>query len=469
MKHLLYWARRGSLSVRTPGAEAASHGRRRQQGQALVLFSIFLTVIMGMAALVLDQGLLRKANMDLYNALDAGALAGVSLLKEDPAAAEKLARDYVQRNYPGKLPDADVNVGFRCLIGAEKGVARVSDVPSVCDPGTGATWTLDGNRAYATCDPSLGHVCNTLVVSGPAEVDHKFAPVLGILTGSTGARTAAACKGVCGEPPEIPVDLVMILDRTGSMNGVDTANARLAADLVRAVYDPRLQWIGLSLLHRSKTANGCTTVADNSNPWSANVPGDLRTWVPIGLSGTGASFDQDYTVNGSPMAKAIACFNNSSGQGTDLADPVRMATWELETYGRKGAVKAILLLSDGKPNNSSIASVRSSDNYCADAYDAATAAKAKGIELFAVGFGLNVEQDHICQDTFGAWKGKSAPQLLAAMATDSEANGCPGTENDDEDHYFCLPKTTGASTDLSDVFKRAVESLTAHSRLVDVS
>ena len=34
--------------------------------------------------------------------------------------------------------------------------------------------------------------------------------------------------------PEVPVDLVMILDRTGSMNGVDTDNARRAADSVRA-------------------------------------------------------------------------------------------------------------------------------------------------------------------------------------------------------------------------------------------
>jgi hypothetical protein len=469
MKHLLYWARRGSLSVRTPGIEATSRSRVRQQGQALVLFSIFLTVIMGMAALVLDQGLLRKANTDLYNALDAGALAGVSLLKDDPAAAEKLAREYVQANYPGKLPDKDVNIGFRCLIGAEKGIARVTDVPGACDPGVGAAWTVDGDRAYATCQPSQGHVCNTLVVSGPAEVDFNFAPVLGILKGSTGARTAAACKGVCGEPPEIPVDLVMILDRTGSMNGVDTENSRRAADSVRAVYDPRLQWMSLGLLHRSQTVNGCITKADNSDPWSATVPGDLRRWVPIGLTGTGASFDSDYTADDSRMAKAIACFNNSGGQGTDLADPVRMATWELETNGRKNAVKAILLLSDGKPNNSSISTVRANRTYCADAYDAAAAAKAKGIEVFAVGFGLDVEQDHICQDQFGAWKDQSAPDLLAAMATDSKNNGCPGTENDDDDHYFCLPKTSGASADLSEVFKKAVTSLTSHSRLVDVN
>ncbi len=71
-------------------------------------------------------------------------------------------------------------------------------------PGSAANWTLDGETAYARCVPALGHVCNTLVVSGPAKVDYNFAPVLGVFEGSTGARTAAACKGACGEPPETP-------------------------------------------------------------------------------------------------------------------------------------------------------------------------------------------------------------------------------------------------------------------------
>lgn len=467
--NLRHWLRSGTFSTRPPVPGSTSTARRAQGGQALVLFAIFFTVILGAAALVLDQGLLRKANYDLYNALDAGALAGVALLKDDPVGAERTAREYVQRNYPGGLPESDVNVGFRCLIGAEHGSARTTDVPVVCDPGPSAAWTVDGDTAYASCDPSAGHVCNTLVVSGPATVDYNFAPVLGVFEGSTGARSAAACKGACGEPPEVPVDLVMILDRTGSMNGVDTANARRAADSVRQVYDPRLQWMGLGLLHRSRTTSSCNATADNTSGWTIDPATGLRQWVPVGLTGTGAGFEQDYTRDDSAMAKAIGCFNNSSGQGTDIADPVRMATYELTHNGRSEAVKAILLLSDGKPNSSATPSVASSRNYCADAYAAAQEAKAQGIEIYTVGFGLNVQQDHICQDTFGDWRNKSAPDLLAAMATDSaNDHGCPGTENDDGDNYFCLPKTTGASTDLSDVFKKAVAQLSGHSRLVNV-
>ncbi|MGD8684522.1 MAG: VWA domain-containing protein, partial [Chloroflexota bacterium] len=393
--NLLYWARQGAISNRPPDEREATRIGAAHRGQALVVFAIFFTVILGAAALVLDQALLRKANMDLQNAVDSGALAGVAFVDTDAAKAESTARKYVQLNYPGGLPDADVDVSFRCIIGVDEyGAPRVSDVPLACDPGSNPTWKVDGERAYAGCTPSLGHVCNTIVVGGPATVDYNFAPVLGVFEGSTGARSAAACKGACGEPPEIPVDLIMILDRTNSMSGVDTANAMLAADDVRRSLDPRVQWIGLSLLHRSMTQGNCLTKPDNSNPWYANAPADLRTWVPIGLTGTGATFDSDYSHDGSTLHVGISCIDNSSGQGTDLADPVRMATYELETYGRPEATKAILLLSDGKPTNSADPAVRTTKNYCADAVAAASAAKAKGIEIYAVGFGLDVVSNH---------------------------------------------------------------------------
>ena len=81
--------------------------------------------------------------------------------------------------------------------------------------------TVDGNTAYSTCDPDQGHVCNTLVVSSPATVDYNFAPVLGVFEGSTGARTAAACKGPCGEPPQIPVsgNKLLQLSQDAPVNG----------------------------------------------------------------------------------------------------------------------------------------------------------------------------------------------------------------------------------------------------------
>ena len=44
----------------------------------------------------------------------------------------------------------------------------------------------------------------------------------------------------------------------------------------------------------------------------------------------------------------------------------------------------------------------------------------------------------------------------------------PGTENTDNDHYFCVPKTSGASADLSNAFKTAATSLAQGTKLVEL-
>ncbi len=125
--------------------------------------------------------------------------------------------------------------------------------------------------------------------------------------------------------------------------------------------------------------------------------------------------------------------------------------------------KGIILMSDGQPNNSTT----SGPNYCAQSYAAAAAAKAQGIEIFTIGFGLDGSNNILCPDTSGAYWGLRATRLLADMATDSlDDNGCPGTENDDLDHFFCLPKSSGASTNLAALFKQAANALVGGTRLV---
>jgi len=457
------WAMHGSLSFRHFDTQAADGLRSRQAGQTLALFSIFLTVILAMSALVLDQGLLRKSNLDLHNALDSGALAGVGLLKDDAVGAERLAREYVQANFPDDLPDENVDVSFRCLIGVTDGAPRLTDVPLACDPGSGATWTIDDDVAFASCVPAEGDVCNVIVVMGPAERDYLFAPVIGIESGSTGTQIAAACKGLCGEPPEVPLDLVLVLDRTGSMVGADTTNAVTASHSVRRALRPELQRLAFGALGPSRIGQTCKTHPDTAIG-GANAS-DLRRWIPVGLTGVGAG-SGDYTGDTTEMARAIECIatGNSGGPynsstGTDLADPVRMATYELDNYGRSSATKAILLVSDGQPN----ASATGNKNYCQEASQAAAAAKAKGIEVFTVAFGI---EGINCDDPFGSgWYRKSASNLLADMATDSvNDGGCPGSENDDGDHYFCVPKTE----DLSTIFQKAVVTMSSHSRLISL-
>ena len=151
-----------------------------------------------------------------------------------------------------------------------------------------------------------------------------------------------------------------------------------------------------------------------------------------------------------------------------------MAAYELRNNGRTGVRKGIIFETDGQPN----AAVGSGPNYCDLASNAATAAKAVavgaplGIEIFTVGFGLDAASggDPACPDTSGTWKAKTATALLASMSTQPTVGttDCSAAENTDGDHFFCIGKT-GASTDLSDIFKAAAAQLAkGGSRLVQL-
>lgn len=459
-----------------PSMSTTDHPSRpddRESGQVLVLFAMVVVVLMGFAALVLDVGRLRLAEQDLWNALDAGALAGVAVLPDDGARASTLAEQYLQDNYPGD-PIANRTVSFRCLVGSVNGAPRLSDIPATCDPGPLPAsvplnaWTCNSRICTAVCEPSAGDKCNTIVVSGEVTVPYSFGRVVGVNEASTGTVTSAACKGACGAPPENPVDIVLIVDRTQSMNGVDTDNARSAAQSVRTMLKPSVQWLGFSMLGPSNTTGTCKTVPATSIG-TANAPADLARWVPIGLTGLtwqGKSphVTQDFTATSSNMDNAIKCYTNSS-TGTDLRDPIPMAVYELNTYGRAGVKKGIIMMTDGQPNASTVSP--SSNNYCSQANTSATNAKNANVEIFTVAFGLDGTNDVNCPDGSGTFYNKKASALVASMATNSAANlACGDPENNDGDHYFCVPKTAGASTDLSKAFQTATAQLIATSRLV---
>jgi hypothetical protein len=93
----------------------------------------------------------------------------------------------------------------------------------------------------------------------------------------------------------------------------------------------------------------------------------------------------------------------------------------------------------------------------------ATKAKAAGVEMFTIGFGIGGKS---CGDDSGAYtaSGGTVSQLLAAMATDSADNCASGSENSDGDHFFCEPK----SGDLSSVFLAAASQLASGSKLVQL-
>jgi len=74
---------------------------RSQRGQAMVLTVVFLAVLLGMAALVLDMGSWYRADRDTQSTADSAALAGAQALPDDTSQAAGLASSYAGKNGGG--------------------------------------------------------------------------------------------------------------------------------------------------------------------------------------------------------------------------------------------------------------------------------------------------------------------------------------------------------------------------------
>jgi hypothetical protein len=83
---------------------------RSERAQSLVLVLVFMTVLIGMAAAVLDVGSWYRADRKLQANADAAALAGAQELPESAAAAEARALAYADANDGGLVA---ANVKFR--------------------------------------------------------------------------------------------------------------------------------------------------------------------------------------------------------------------------------------------------------------------------------------------------------------------------------------------------------------------
>ena len=345
-----------------------TNGPKREQGQILILFVLVLIVVMGFAAMVIDVGVLRNANQNLWNALDAGALAGAQELPADATNAggdrPRIRRQELPRRAAvgrhGRLP---LHHRQRCRLASA--VRR----PGGCDPGGNAVWTCNTKICSSICIPAEGDTCNTVVLEDAATVQYGFGGAVGVNTGTTQTVTSAACKGACGAKPQAPVDLVLMVDRTSSMSGVDTVNARAAADAVRRTYNPAEQWMGFGLLGPSRGAGSCATIPDPSIG-TANLPPTSDRWVSVrpdrvsALRPTRTTPRRERDGPGHQLLHELERRDRSRRPGDRRglrADAQRSPDPEV--------TKGIILMSDGQPNNSTIPT--GSSAYCAQSYAAA--------------------------------------------------------------------------------------------------
>ena len=95
--------------------------------------------------------------------------------------------------------------------------------------------------------------------------NYTFGRAVGINSGNTGTLTSAACTGPCG--PTTPVDVVLIIDRTLSMqNSGSIPNLKTAADAVLEAYDPAFQRIALAMLGPTTLNQTCAGTGGPAPP-----------------------------------------------------------------------------------------------------------------------------------------------------------------------------------------------------------
>jgi Flp pilus assembly protein TadG len=477
------------------------------------MFVLSLVLVMGAAALVIDVGFVRTDTAQLQNALDAGALAAAQQLPTTGAAAAGVtttAQAFVHNNYPS-VPASSVSVTYDCLISSTPGtfgayVPTTADIATNCPNFSTSAWTCTVSTCYAPCSTASA-TCNMIGVSATSTQAFTFGRVFGLVVGVGGVNSGTVNGGGAGNGNPVsyaenspqaaaPVDVVLVVDRTGSMSGTDTTNARAAAGSIVTLYKPATEFMALGMLGPSKNQSGCTTSPDGSIGTAGSS--DLHRWVPVGLSGAGVTQSSRYAASGQVVASdyslatvANNCYTNS-GTGTDLADPLVMAQYELDMYGNPAHTWGIILETDGQPNTSTPATnATDPGNYCEQANTAATNAKndthnpalgtvtnaqphAGGIVIFTIGFGLNGSNNVNCPDrNSSAFHNKTARQLLVSAASSPALdNNCDTVTNTpitgQVDHFFCVKKTSGASANLSTVFAQAASALASGAHLIQL-
>ncbi len=438
---------------------------KRENGQVLILGVFCLIVMMGFVSMTIDMGLFFHERRLTQNAVDAGALAGAQELP-NANVASSVAQQWALSNEDVLAFDS-LSVSFRCVVGDRNhdNLPDNGDVPAVCNPGASASFVCKAGRCAALCTSSATTKCNTIVVAASKDVPFRFAPVLSILDPSskciysdcsTGTISGAACKGACGAAPDEPLDIVMIIDRTSSMSATELANAKTGAINGLTAFNPQRQQIALGVTGPSSNTQNCSNGGRGIS--TTNIA--AGNWKPV-------NFSTDYvnaggSINsGSLIVRTINCLNSSS-VGTNLGDPTRVARQYLQSSGRSGVRKVIILFTDGAANEPA------GSRPCNYANTEANAAKQANIEVYTIGYGLEAE---FCSEP-GGYSGVRATRLLADMATNSQDDhgGCTSTsgataENNDGDHFLCMP-TAG---DLSAIFKQvAVQIITSGSTLISI-
>ena len=299
---------------------------QREEGQIIPLLAVgMLLLLLGVAGLVVDVGNISVAQRKVQAVADAAALAGAAVLP-DTAQAVSTAEQY----------------------GATGTNAAALTGLSVAQP-TPQPWCLnDVSYCYdnavggpPTIDPSQA---NGLVVHETATVKTTFMRLFGFSSVTVHA-TATAC-GLCGS---VPLNIALVVDRTGSMSD-NMTDLRTGVDTFLGALNPALDWVSLLVLPPAPGGSACVPAADGAYPYQgSSYPSDGDDAYVV------VSQSHDYSVNGSlntssKIVQQVGCMKAQGG--TAYKQALEAAESELQSYpaSRQDYPDVIVFETDGAAN-----------------------------------------------------------------------------------------------------------------------
>ena len=333
--------------------------RSREDGQTVVLAVIAMVALLALSAFAIDVGYVYYAHRSLQASADAAALAGAEQLPNASAAtatAQQYGTSAAGKNQLHNIGPVSESITTKCL----------SSLPG--------------------CEP-----VNAVVATETAQVPTFFARVLGISSFKITAK-ATACS-YCGVKP---LDIMLVVDRTGSMcmdhygNNdpacTDMNNEKAALKEFLGFLEPARQRVGLALFPPATSiSKACSTPAD-SNYDSTSSP-----YVVVPLSNDYATSAGELN-NSSQLVSTINCIKAAGD--TSYATAIEKAQAELKAHGRTGVDKVIVFFSDGAAN---IGPTYYSTNSpyrkqpCHQGVNSAATVKAAGTVIYSIGYDLNAQ------------------------------------------------------------------------------
>ena len=347
---------------------------RGERGQILAVVALALVALLGVAAFSIDVGYAYYAKRQLQSATDAAALAGAQDLP-NATNAIATATDYAQDNTPANL---SFSFTYTTTCTATAVVA------------TGCVSTVNPNQ---------------LTVAGTAVTNTWFAKIFGInhFDVSTHANACSPCSST-------PVDIVIAVDRTGSMcsptdasgNCIDLDNAKDGIRTMLTDLNPPYAQIGMVAFppvqttatspcgtpYNSLGGNGYDGYDSASRGYLTDaIASDYKTGAVLNPS-SGLYLHTD-------DGPATSCIE--AGGNTSYSEALRQARAELAAHGRPNVPDYIVFLTDGEANIGSVYSATDPTYYpgnpddqspCHTAINLANQYKAEGVTIYSIGYAL---------------------------------------------------------------------------------